>query len=97
VTLGKIGPRSHPAPPQAVDNQGGGGQLPSQEAAAVAELEAEEDDAEPDPDFESAVEPDVDGVDSELDLPLEPDSDLPLELDCSEPEWAELLARLSVR
>jgi hypothetical protein len=80
-----------------VDNQGGGGQLPSQEAAAVAELEAEEDDAEPDPDFESAVEPDVDGVDSELDLPLEPDSDLPLELDCSEPEWAELLARLSVR
>ena len=97
MTLGKIGPRSHPAPAQAVDNQGGWGQLPSQEAVALAELEAEEDDAEPDPDFESAVEPDVDGVDSELDLPLEPDSDLPLELDCSEPEWAELLARLSVR
>ncbi|MGH3688471.1 MAG: hypothetical protein ACRDRU_29145 [Pseudonocardiaceae bacterium] len=74
----------------------------------VAEFEADEDDAEPDPDFasdpdfepdpdfESAVdpdsEPDLDGVGSDLDLPSEPDSDLPFELDS-----AVLLARLSVR
>lgn len=46
---------------------------------AVAELEVGEDDAEPDSDFESEVDPDVG-------LPLEPGSDLPFELDCSEPE-----------
>ena len=63
-----------------------------QEAVAVAELEAGEDDAEPDSDFESEVDPDLDGVDSELGLPLEPGSDLPFELDS-----AELLERLSVR
>lgn len=69
---------------------------------AVAELEAGEDDAEPGSDFELEVDPDVDGLDSDLALPLEPCSDLPFELDCSEPDcseldWAELLARLSVR
>lgn len=70
-----------------------------QEAVAV---EAEEDDAELDPDLASELDPDLAGVDSGLVLPLEPGSDLPLELDCSErdcsePDWVELLARLSVR
>jgi hypothetical protein len=68
-----------------------------QEAVAVAEREAGEDDAEPDSDFESEVDLDVDGLDSALGWPLEPDSELPFELDCSELDWAELLERLSVR
>lgn len=57
--------------------------------AAVAELGAGEDEAEPDPDFESEVDPDLD---SELDLPGELGSGLPFD-----PDGAELLARLSVR
>ncbi|MGA9309740.1 MAG: hypothetical protein WBV74_05155 [Pseudonocardiaceae bacterium] len=70
-----------------------------QEAVAVAELEA--DDAEPEPDFDS-VDPDFDGLASGLDLPLvrdsevrdsevrdsdflsAPDSDLPLALPASD-------------
>jgi hypothetical protein len=63
---------------------------------AVAELEDDEDDAEPEPgfesvpDFESAVDPDLAG--SNLDLLSALDPDLPFELDS-----AVLLARLSVR
>lgn len=62
-----------------------------QEAEAVAELEA--GDAEPDPDLDS-VDPDFDGLASDVDLPLvrdseardsaflsAPDSDLPLDSD----------------
>lgn len=64
---------------------------------AVAEREAGEDDAEPDSDFESEVDLDVEGLDSTLGWPLGPDSELPFELDCSELDWAELLERLSVR
>ena len=65
--------------------------LLDQEAEAVAELEA--GDAEPDPDLDS-VDPDFDGLASDVDLPLvrdseardsaflsAPDSDLPLDSD----------------
>jgi hypothetical protein len=68
-----------------------------QEAVAVAELEAGEDDAEPSLDFESEVDLEVDGLESDLDLSLEPGSDLPFELDSADSDWAELLERLSVR
>lgn len=74
----------------------GGGQ------EAVAELEADDDDAGPDSD----CEPEVDGLDLSLepglDLPLEPGSGLPFELDSLVSDWVDpdsagLLARLSVR
>lgn len=68
-----------------------------QEAVAAAELEAGEDDAEPALDFESKVDPEVDGLESDLDLSLEPGSDLPFELDSADSDWAKLLERLSVR
>ncbi|MGH3773490.1 MAG: hypothetical protein ACRDRW_19215 [Pseudonocardiaceae bacterium] len=65
--------------------------------AAVVELEDDEDDAEPALDFES----EVDGVESDVDLPFEPGSVLPFELDSVEPvlvdpDCGELLARLSL-
>jgi hypothetical protein len=68
----------------------------------AAELDVDEDDPEPDSD----CEPEVDGLDLSLepglDLPLDPGSDLPFELDSLDrawvdSDWAELLARLSVR
>ncbi|MGH3722249.1 MAG: hypothetical protein ACRDRI_26115 [Pseudonocardiaceae bacterium] len=71
-----------------------------QEVPAVAELE--DDDAEPALDFES----EVDGVESDVDLPFEPGSALPFEPDSADPDWvdpdwadadwAELPARLSL-
>lgn len=70
-----------------------------QEAAA----EVDEDEAEPDSDFEPAVDPDLGGVDSDPVLPLERGSDLPSELgsvgapDGASPDGAGLLERLSVR
>lgn len=65
-----------------------------QEAVAVAELEADEEDAEPALDFESEVDPEVEGLESDLDLSWEPGSDLPFELDSADSDGAE---RLSVR
>lgn len=90
---------------------GGWGQLPDQEAAAVAELEADEDDAEPCLDFDSELDPDDVDPDSDpgldlpfesgSDLPFEPDSDLSFELDSDfpfEPDSASTgLERLSLR
>lgn len=58
---------------------------------AFVELEAGAGDAEPEPEVASEVDPDVDGVDSDLGLPLEPGSDLPFGLDSLG------LERLSVR
>lgn len=53
-----------------------------------------ESELDPDPDFESKLDPDpdLDGLASGWDLPLEPGSVLPFELDST-----ELLARLSFR
>ena len=83
-----------------MDSQGGGDNFsvvsrasPGQEVAAVG-VEADEDDAEAVPDFDSELDPDELDPDSDpgLGLPFEPDSDLPFE-----PDSAPLLARLSVR
>lgn len=79
------------------------GVVRSRDQEERAELEAEEDDAVLALDFDS----EEDGAESDVDLPFEAGSDLPLELDSLDPaeagpDWAdpagaELLARLSVR
>jgi hypothetical protein len=62
-----------------------------QEVVARAELGAGAGDAEPEPDVAFEPDPDVDGVDSDVGLPLEPGSDLPFEMD------SRGFERLSVR